>query len=129
MTGTPIDELNLNKFDWQRLITDEHKDYVIPPLPSTTRLALLVLSTWMRGPIKNEDGEDLNAIEGYQCYPSTERLARNAGLSHRCICEHLVKAEALGWIEWHEHGSGKQWRGREYIPCVPLTARQRADRE
>ena len=125
--GTPINELGLNKFGWEKLFADENNDYVAPPLPATTRHVLHALNIWMRGPVENENGEDLNAVEGFSCYPSTRRLAKNTGLSQRAVCEHLAKAEALGWIERHEHGSGKKWKGHEYIPCIPATARQRAD--
>jgi len=129
MNGTPLYDLGLNKFDWEKLILGEHKAIAAPELPSTTRHVLLTLSCWMRGPVEHPNGEDIAGVDGYGCFPSTRRLAKNTGLSQRCVIEHLDKANALGWIQRWERGVGRAWKGTEYIPCIPIKAVQRADAE
>jgi len=127
MNGTPLYDLGWNKFDWERLIVGEHKKLIAPELPSTTRHVLLTLSVWMRGTVEGHDAQDIAEMEGYNCFPTTRRLAKNTGLSQRCVIEHLDKAHSLGWIQRWERGVGRAWKGTEYIPCIPNEAVHRAD--
>ena len=54
-------------------------------LPSTTKLVLMVLSTYM-----NDHGEG--------CYPSQEQIARDASLTTRAVIKHLDIAIKEGWL-------------------------------
>ncbi len=70
-------------------------------LPSTTRLVLLALSCHV-----NDAGES--------AYPSTQRLARETGLSEWAVVTHLAKAKDLGWLLVRKHGfAGQKWARNE----------------
>lgn len=119
MSGTPIHELGLTKFDWQKLLAGAHKEFQAPKIPpSTRRLVLWTLLVYMRGPSKDKDGK-LVWVD-YDCFPSTRTIADAAGLSERAVCEHLAKADAEGWIDRFSRGLGdKGWKRLEYVPCIP----------
>ena len=77
--------------------------------PSTTRLVLLVLSTYM-----NADGSN--------CFPSTQTIAIASGLSEKSVITHLQVAAKLGWIRKCEHGrsfGGRGWKKHRYEPLIP----------
>ena len=76
-------------------------------LPATTRHVLLTISCHM-----NDVGEG--------AYPSTADLAVETGLSERCVCEHISKAKAAGWLGVEQHGyRGQRWKRNEYAPRYP----------
>jgi len=128
--GDPIYDHALNKFDWEKLIINEHKEYIAPPLNKTTKHVLLTLAVWMSGPrVDPITDQDQNAVEGYRCYPSTRRIAENTGLSQRCVIEHVNLASDTGWLQIWKKGYGKSWRSNEYIPCMPISTIYRADGE
>jgi len=74
---------------------------------STTRSVLMALALHM-----SNDGGD--------CYPSTRRVAKESGFSHRTILTHLKNADEQGWIRRSERRrGGKGWRRHEYQPTIP----------
>ena len=77
---------------------------------STTRHILLTLAAHM-------------GINGDSCYPSTKRLAIETGLSERCVCEHINKADKGGWIKKEIQGlTGQGWKRHSYVPIIPEKA-------
>ncbi|MFM0151427.1 helix-turn-helix domain-containing protein [Paraburkholderia sediminicola] len=79
------------------------------PLEGTTKHVLLTLSCHI-----NDAGE--------AAYPSTERLAYEAGVSEPTICKHLKIAKLAGWLVARKHGFGGQgWARNEYFPAIPPT--------
>lgn len=76
-------------------------------LPSTTRLVLLVLSTYM---------DD----HGGGCFPSMETIAEGAGLSKRAVITQIATAEKAGFIRISKHGfGGQKWARNEYRIAFP----------
>jgi hypothetical protein len=61
----------------------------------------------------------MNEVGG-SCFPTTETLAEETGLSERAICTHLELAKKLGWIVKGKHGfKGQGWKRHEYAAQVP----------
>ncbi|MBY0408296.1 MAG: helix-turn-helix domain-containing protein [Rickettsiales bacterium] len=76
-------------------------------LESTTKLVLLVLSTYM-----NDHGEG--------CYPSTTQIAHDASLTERAVFTHLRKAEMAGFLVRDKRElSGRKWASNEYRAAYP----------
>ncbi len=95
----------MDKFEWQRAIASDNG-----PSSPTTRLVLFALSVFM----------DQNCGN---CFPSTKKLSDATGLSERCVCEHLAKAEKNGWIEKIEKtGNGQAWKKHSYEALIPKKA-------
>lgn len=75
------------------------------PASPTTRLVLLVL------------GSRMDRV-GY-CFPSTDRLTVESGLSKRSVLTHLSAAEDDGWISREVCGTGRGWKRHEYHAALP----------
>ncbi len=77
------------------------------PRSSTTRLVLLVLSTFMD-------------IDGQRAYPSEEKIAKNAALSEKAVRTHLTIAVKQGWIERElKRSDGQKWAHYHYAATFP----------
>lgn len=77
------------------------------PLPSTTKLVLLVLSSHM-----NDMGEP--------AFPSQRRLADLCSLSERAIITHIQVAVEHGWLRCRKRGmAGQKWASNEYEAAWP----------
>nr|WP_282596031.1 DnaT-like ssDNA-binding domain-containing protein [Spongiibacter thalassae] len=78
-------------------------------MASTTKLVLLVISTYM---------DD----HGGGAFPSTETIAANAGLSQRAVCTHIEKAVQAGFITVHKRRQrGRDWALNHYRIAFPPT--------
>lgn len=75
------------------------------PESPTTRLVLLVLASRMD--------------KGGHCYPGTDRLAVESGLSKRAVLTHLATAEGDGWIRREVCGTGRGWKRHGYHIALP----------
>lgn len=76
-------------------------------LPHTTRLILFDLSLHME-------------TDGTKCFPSTERLARETGLSKKTICTRLGEKETKRWVRIEVRVKpGQAWRHHQYYPLLP----------
>lgn len=94
-------------FTWRSAVASQ-----FGPSKPTTRHVLLTLSLHM-----NE--------RGGSCFPSTETLALETGLSQRSVEEHLRVAEQGGWIRRRGMGlAGQGWRKLTYTAAVPDSARR-----
>ena len=77
------------------------------PKSPTTRHVLLTMSLHM----------DAN---GGSCFPSTETIAKETGLSRRTVCSHIQKAVADGWITKGVRGMGvRGWWRHDYQATIP----------
>ena len=84
-------------------------------LPSTTKLVLLVLSTYM---------DD----HGSGAFPSMETMAADAGLSKRAVIKQIQIATDAGFIVVSKHGyGGQKWARNEYKIAFPSTKRGEPD--
>lgn len=104
---------DMHRLRWRDLVASEHGP------PSTTRLVLLTLSTFM----------DRSSA----AWPSTMTLAECTGLSERAVCTHLEAAERDGWITRSTRGGGRGWKRHTYRATVPdalqgLRPRRRTER-
>ena len=75
-------------FVWMRQIRDSE-------LPSSTRLVLLTMTTWIDG-------------RTGVCWPSLTTLASGTGLSRSTVTEHLKVAEKKGFITRQRRMRGNQ---------------------
>lgn len=92
----------MNFFTWRSAILNSE-------LASTTKLVLLVISTYM---------DD----HGGGAFPSTETIAQNAGLSQRAVCTHIEKAVAAGFITVHKRKQrGRNWALNHYRIAFPAS--------
>ncbi|WP_286694057.1 DnaT-like ssDNA-binding domain-containing protein [Spongiibacter sp. UBA1325] len=87
-------------FTWRSAILDSD-------LASTTKLVLLVISTYM---------DD----HGGGAFPSTLTISEKAGLSERAVCTHIEKAREAGFITSHkEKKRGRDWARNSYRIAFP----------
>lgn len=76
-------------------------------LQATTKLVLLVLSTYM-----NDHGEG--------CYPSQEQIAASASLTARAVIKHIDLAINAGFLVKNKRNkTGKLWDSNEYSATIP----------
>ncbi len=57
--------------------------------------------------------------KGGHCYPGTDRLAVESGLSKRSVLTHLAAAEDGGWISREVCGTGRGWKRHAYTAMRP----------
>lgn len=78
-------------------------------LPSVTRHVALTLSVYM-------------SERGDSAFPGAARLARDTGLSERCVRQHLGVLTAAGWLELTKRGGGRKcanvYRAAVPKPCT-----------
>lgn len=87
-------------WSWRQCITKSD-------LTSTTKLVLMVLSTYM-----NDHGEG--------CYPSQDQIAKDASLTTRAVIKHLDIAIENGWLVKKKRNlTGKKWDSNEYEASTP----------
>ncbi len=88
------------RFIWERAMTLQ------PDIQPTTKHVLLTLAVFMD--------------EKATCFPSVSLLSERTGLSRRCVCEHLEKANKFGWIKTSLAGhNGKGWKRHKYKAMIP----------
>lgn len=88
-------------FSWRQAI-------LAAELPSTTKLVLLVISTYMND-------------HGTGAFPTTKTIAANAGVSERAVCTHIKKAKEAGFLRVDRHGfGGQKWARNEYQISFPI---------
>ncbi len=89
-------------FKWRLAVASK-----LGPKSPTTRHILLTISLHMD-------------VAGSQCFPSTDTIAEETGLSRRTVCIHLEKAVAEGWISKGVRGMGvKGWWRHSYQAEFP----------
>ena len=94
-------------FTWRSVIASTDG-----PSSPTTRLVLLTLSLHM-----SERGES--------CFPSTDTLAEETGLTKRSVITHLLTAQDDGWIIRKVKGTnGQGWKRHEYLATIPTPSRK-----
>jgi hypothetical protein len=96
-------------FNWRKAIKQSE-------LPSSTRLVLFVIADYA------------NAMDDV-CWPSLERIASDAGLSVRCVSDHIRVAETAGWLtSWLTRRANRRHAHSCYRLSVPadVAARFRA---
>ncbi|MGX7004145.1 helix-turn-helix domain-containing protein [Caballeronia sp. KNU42] len=96
-------------FNWRKAIKQSE-------LPASTRLVLFVIADYA------------NAMDDV-CWPSMERIAGDAGLSVRCVADHIRIAEAGGWLtSWLTRRANRRHAHSCYRLSVPadVAARFRA---
>lgn len=86
-------------FGWMRSIRDSE-------LPSSTRLVLLTMVTW----IDNTTGT---------CFPSLATLAQGTGLAKSTVTTHLKRAEEAGYIRRTQRLMGRQHTSTLYQATMP----------
>jgi hypothetical protein len=96
-------------FSWRHAIIQSD-------LPPTTRHLLLTLSVHMTD-------------AGESCFPSTETLARETGLSKKAVIKHIRVARDSGWLRVGVAGLGRlsdnrQWKRHEYMVAFPIQERR-----
>ena len=94
--------MNRNRFHtWQAAICESD-------LPSTTRLVLFTLGTFM-----NQHGRS--------CYPSIEDVQKASGIkSKTTVIDHIERACAAGFLKKGRHGyGGQKWKRAEYEAAFP----------
>lgn len=101
-------------FSWRHAITQSE-------LPPTTRHLLLTMSIHMTD-------------AGESCFPSTETLARETGLSKKAVIKHIRVARDAGWLRVGVAGLGRladnrQWKRHEYMVAFPIRERRSQDTE
>lgn len=63
--------------------------------------------------------------KGASCFPSTETLARETGLSERCVCTHLERAIDNGWLSRERaRFGGQRWRRNSYQATIPIAVKK-----
>lgn len=101
-------------FSWRHAIIQSD-------LPPTTRHLLLTLSVHMTD-------------AGESCFPSTETLARETGLSKKAVIKHIRVARDAGWLRVGVAGLGRlsdnrQWKRHEYMVAFPIRERRSEEEE
>ncbi|CAN7265210.1 helix-turn-helix domain-containing protein [Caballeronia sp. LjRoot31] len=87
-------------FTWRKAIKQSE-------LPASTRLVLFVIADYA------------NAMDDV-CWPSLETIASDAGLSVRCVSDHLKIAEQGGWLtRWRSRRANRRWAHGSYRLSVP----------
>lgn len=86
-------------FAWMRAIRDGD-------LPSSTRLVLLTMVTW----IDNSTGT---------CFPSLATLSQGTGLAKSTVTTHLKHAEDAGYIRRTQRRRGRQHTSTLYQATMP----------
>ncbi|HCS27861.1 MAG TPA: hypothetical protein DIW43_10430 [Spongiibacteraceae bacterium] len=90
----------MNLFHWRKRLLDSD-------LPSTTKLVLLVIASYMN-------------IDGEGAFPSTRRIAANASLSQRAVITHIKMATRAGFIiVFKEERTGQNWALNHYRIGLP----------
>lgn len=81
---------------------------MLSELESTTKLVLHTMHAHMN----NSSGI---------AYPSIKTIAKEANLTERCVCDHIQKAEKLGWILVEKKGkqAGQAWKHNVYTAVIP----------
>jgi len=88
------------RFLWERAMILQ------PDIQPTTKHVLLTLAVFMD--------------EKATCFPSVSLLSERTGLSRRCVCEHLEKANKAGWIKTSLAGHNeKGWKRHKYLAVMP----------